>query len=280
MQDLTQKFDLHYGLNNAYCTPQKNLSFLGKHFPTAYFYARALCGPVAKLCISPKIGKCHSKMWSDCSMGIGRLIEKVGATIDISGMQHVDAVKEPCIFIANHMSTLETFMLPGIIRPRKPVTFVVKDSLIKTPFFGAVLSARHVIVVGRANPREDLKRVLEEGKKRLDSGMSLIIFPQSTRSLDFDLKKFNSIGVKLAKHSAKPIIPLALKTDAWAQGKLVKDFGAIYPNKTIHYAFGAPLHVQGQGKEEQATIANFIIEHLAKWEAQEKTSSISYRNTD
>ncbi len=269
MQKIFQGYDIHYGLNSAYCTPKKQLSFFEKHFPSVAFYTRAFRGPIRKLCFSAKVGKCDSRMWSNCSVGIGKLMESVGATIDINGMQHVDSVQGPCIFIGNHMSTLETFMLPGILRPRGPVTFVVKDSLMKMPFFGAVLATRSVIAVGRANPRDDLKLVLDEGKKLLDKGMSLIIFPQSTRSVDFDPQKFNSIGVKLAVKSGKPVVPLALKTDAWAQGSLVKDFGAVHPQRPIHYAFGAPLQVQGKGKEEHAYITQFIIEHLARWERED-----------
>ncbi len=263
------KLDLHYGLNSAYYTPEKKVGFFNKHFPSIDFYIRTLCGPVTKLCFSAQVGKCNGEVWINCSVGIGKLMEKVGARIDISGLQHVDAVDGPCIFIGNHMSTLETFMLPGILRPRGPVTFVVKESLIKTPLFGTVLTARNVISVGRNNPREDLKHILEEGKKRLDNGMSLIIFPQSTRSVEFDIQKFNSMGVKLAKHSGRPLIPLALKTDAWAQGTWIKDFGFIYPERTIHYAFGAARFVQGQGKEEHAYTAHFILEHLEKWKRED-----------
>ncbi len=260
-----EEFDIHYGLTEQYTSPPSIPSSFARTFPSAAFYLSALTGPVLRLCYSAKTGKCTDKMWSNQSVGIGKLMEQVGCRIEITGLNHMDAVDGPCIFVGNHMSTLETFMLPGIIRPRRPVTFVIKDSLMKTPFFKDVLLTRDVITVGRSNPREDLKLVMEEGKKRLEAGLSLIIFPQSTRSVEFNPRKFNSIGVKLAKHSHCPIIPLALKTDAWAQGKLIKDFGPVHPQKTIHFAFGEPLHVQGQGKEEQAHICTFIEEHLKKW---------------
>ncbi len=265
MQKALQEYDRHYGLGADYTSPEAKIRFFAQKFPSLAFYTHAFFGPTLRLCISAKRGLCDGKMWSNCSVGIGRILEQVGVRIEIEGMQHFENLQEPCIFIGNHMSTLETFVLPGIIRPRRPVTFVVKDGLMKMPFFGDVLRARKAIAVGRRNPREDLKYVLDEGKKKLDEGVSMVIFPQSTRSVEFNLKKFNSIGVKLAKHSQKPIIPLALKTDAWAQGSLVKDFGGIQPQKTVHFSFGAPIYVQDQGKAEHALICDFIQEHLAKW---------------
>ena len=47
------------------------------------------------------------------------------------------------------------------------------------------------IAVGRDNPREDFKRVLSEGKNKLEQGISIIIYPQSTRAVEFDPSKFN-----------------------------------------------------------------------------------------
>ena len=58
------------------------------------------------------------------------------------------------------------------------------------------------------------KAVLEGGKQRLQKGISIIVFPQTTRTVRFEPENFNSIGVKLAQRAKVPIIPLALRTDA------------------------------------------------------------------
>ncbi len=259
------KYDLHYGLNNCYCTVPKRQSIFSKTFPSVSFYLKAIFGSVSWLCYQAKINKCNGIAWTNASMGIAKYIESVGGTIDINGLEHIDALNKPCIFLANHMSTLETFMLPGIIRPRMPFVIVIKESLVKVPLFGSVLKARKAIAISRTNPRDDLKTVLEEGKKKIDEGISVLIFPQSTRSVKFDPQKFSSIGIKLAKHCDCPVIPIALKTDAWAQGNLIKDFGSIHPERTVHFALGAPIYVQGRGKDEHAQVCNFIAKHLENW---------------
>jgi 1-acyl-sn-glycerol-3-phosphate acyltransferase len=163
------------------------------------------------------------------------------------------------------MSTLETFTLPGTLVPIRPVTFVVKQSLVDYPIFGHVMRSRDPITVGRTNPREDLKAVLEGGTDRLARGISIVIFPQTTRRPVFDPAEFNSIGVKLAKRAGVPIVPIALKTDAWSNGTLAKDYGPIKPSRTAHFAFGPPLAVTGRGEAEHEEIVRFITRHLIIW---------------
>ena len=203
--------------------------------------------------------------WAHSSECIARALESVGCRIDVSGLEHFRSLDGPCVFIGNHMSTLETFVLPSMIQPWKDVTFVVKESLLKYPFFGPVLASRDPVVVGRTNPRADLAAVLEGGEERLKAGRSVIVFPQSTRTPIFDPSHFNTIGVKLARRAGVPIIPLALKTDAWGNGVRLKDFGPVDVDKTIHFAFAEPMRVDGSGKAEHQRITDFIIGRLAAW---------------
>jgi 1-acyl-sn-glycerol-3-phosphate acyltransferase len=175
--------------------------------------------------------------WAKSSLHILNALESCGVEIDIQGMEHVCASTEPCVFIGNHMSTLETFILPTLIAPYRSATFVVKKSLVDYPLFKWLMRSRNPVVVNRTNPREDLKTVLNEGCIRLAQGTSVIVFPQTTRAAAFNPEQFNSIGVKLAKKAGVPIIPIALKTDAWGNGTRIKDFGVIDPAKKVNFEF-------------------------------------------
>jgi 1-acyl-sn-glycerol-3-phosphate acyltransferase len=163
------------------------------------------------------------------------------------------------------MSTLETFVLPTLILPFSRVTFVVKQSLVEYPVFRHIMRSREPVTVGRANPRDDLKAVLAEGPERLGRGLSVVVFPQTTRSLVFDAAKFNSIGVKLAKRAGVPVMPVAIRSDAWGNGRLVRDLGAVDPSKPVHIAFGAPFAVEGRGGEEHERVVAFIGGHMRRW---------------
>ena len=62
-----------------------------------------------------------------------------------------------------------------------------------------------------------------------------------------------------------PVVPIALKTDAWGLGQKYKDFGKIDPSKTVHICFGDPIQIQDNGKEAHEQIVRFISGKLRKW---------------
>jgi len=59
-----------------------------------------------------------------------QFLERTGGRFHITGMENINKSAGPVLFISNHMSTLETMILPCIIAPHREVTFVVKDSLV------------------------------------------------------------------------------------------------------------------------------------------------------
>ncbi|MEG6503478.1 MULTISPECIES: lysophospholipid acyltransferase family protein [unclassified Desulfovibrio] len=251
---------------DSYTSQGTHTGFFTRLMPSLSFYTRLFGGPLRWLCARAAKGKCDDSAWVHASVWVSELMERIGCPIEVQGMNAIEKVDGPCLFVANHMSTLETFMLPGMIRPRMPVTFVVKKSLTTMPLFGPVMRSRAPIVLGRSNPREDLTAVLEGGLERLSKGISIIVFPQSTRALAFDQRHFNTIGVKLARKAGVPLIPLALKTDAWGQGKKIKELGPVKPGMPVRYCFASPVRIQGQGKEEHAAICRHIAEHLDSWQ--------------
>lgn len=209
-----------------------------------------------------------TKEWTDSSFEIFRYIEKIGGKFHITGMENITKSSGPVLFISNHMSTLETMILPSIIAPLKDSTFVVKESLVKHPLFGDVMRSRNPIVVGRKDPRKDFETVMNGGLDLLSKGISIIIFPQSTRSLEFKPEEFNSLGVKLARKAGVEVVPMAIKTDFWGNGKLIKEFGPIDRHKPIHIKFGEPFRVTGNGKEENQRIIDFIQSNLETWKSE------------
>ena len=189
----------------------------------------------------------------------------MGIQFEITGVNNFKDLEGPCIFVGNHMSALETAVLPVIIDPIKPITFIVKKSLINYPVFKHIMRATRPIAVTRTNPKGDFKTVITEGSQKIKEGVSIVVFPQTTRTTNFDPAEFNTIGVKLAKHTGTPIIPLALKTDAWANGRIIKDFGRLDKTKKAYFAFGEPIYVKDRGTEEHRAIINFIQDRLRQW---------------
>ncbi|KAB3531395.1 lysophospholipid acyltransferase family protein [Alkaliphilus serpentinus] len=212
------------------------------------------------------IERLNREEWAQASYEIFKLIEGCGGKFHITGIDNLAKIQGPVVFVSNHMSTLETMVFPSIIAPYLDSTFVVKDSLVKHFVFGPIVRSREPVVVGRKNPREDLQTVMREGQDRLEKGYSLIIFPQSTRTTNFIPEEFNSLGVKLAKKNNVQVVPIAIKTDFWENGKIMKDLGPIYRNRPIYIAIGEALTIEGNGKDEHNHIVDFIDEEIKGWE--------------
>lgn len=250
--------------NGAYKTAPAGISFLAKSLPSMVFYLK-LARIVLRSSSKAKRSVYGTSEWVGSSLEVLRSLESIGANFEITGIDNFKDIAGPCVFISNHMSTLETFVLPAIIAVFKDMTFVVKESLVDYPVFRYVMRSRDPVTVGRTNPRDDLKAVLEGGEQRLRAGRSIVIFPQTTRMPVFDPKMLNTIGIKLAKKADVPVIPVALKTDAWGNGRFIKDFGRVNPSKKVRFAFGKPLFIKDRGAEEHRCVTEFISSKLKEW---------------
>jgi len=251
-------------VNGSYRTGKGKRSLLGSLLPAVRLYSRAT-SIVVRGSAKAKRGQYFTADWVASSLETLRALEEIGVVIEINGVDNFRTLDTPCVFIGNHMSTLETMVLPAIISQFKDSTFVVKQSLVDYPVFKHIMRSRDPITVGRTNPRDDLKAVFEGGEVRLKAGRSIVIFPQTTRTEVFNPAEFNTIGIKLAKRAGVPVVPIALKTDAWGNGKRFKDFGKIDPSKKVWFEFGKPMAIAGRGDEEHQQIIDFIRGKLKEW---------------
>ncbi len=254
--------------NKEYHTPQDRKRSLGDRLSlgtSAYFNVRFM-EILFKNRRLAQAGIYDTQRWASSSYDILQLLEDCSGKFHITGFDQIEKIKdEPVVFISNHMSTLETMVFPCLIAPLKEVTFVVKDSLLTNPLFGPIMRARNPIAVGRKDPRHDFNTVLTEGVKKLNEGTSVIIFPQSTRTIEFNPEAFNSLGIKLAQKACVKVVPMAIKTDFWMNGKVVKDLGWLKRAEPIYISFDEPITINGNGKEDHRKTVEFIKTNLDKW---------------
>lgn len=208
--------------------------------------------------------------WSYYSHAILNAAEICGGRINILGLENLKKGKPPFVYIANHMSLIETMFLPTILLPFSDIAIVLKESLLKYPYFNSFIRAIDPICVTRTNPKNDLKCVMEKGAEAIRKGRSVLIFPQATRSADVNPSDFNTLGIKLACRAGALAVPIALKTDFLAPGRIVRDIGTLDRKKTIYFKFGSPVSVTNENsKQIHADIIEFITSSLKEWRAME-----------
>ena len=203
--------------------------------------------------------------WAGTAYAIFKMVEQCNGRFHISGLDDVRDLDTAVVFVSNHMSSLEGNIFGCLLPLNQEINFVIKESLTRYPVFGRMVRARNPITVGRTNPREDLQKVLKEGVDKLQSGNSVLLFPQHTRTTTFVPAEFNSLGVKLAKRAGVPVVPIAVKTDYLENGRYLRDFGALDRTLPIHIAFGKPFPINNS-KQAHYQVVDYIQNRLNNWQ--------------
>jgi 1-acyl-sn-glycerol-3-phosphate acyltransferase len=161
------------------------------------------------------------KCWRRCFTFFERYI--LGIRIEVIGSENIP--NEACIVISNHQSAWETVGLQTLFYP---CVFVLKEELLKVPFFGWGLASVKMIAINRDASKKALKQVTEQGIDRLSNGISVVVFPEGTRSEPESLLPFQIGGAYLASKCNAPVIPVAHNAGKiWPKGSPVKGPGVI-----------------------------------------------------
>jgi len=136
-----------------------------------------------------------------------------------------DLPKELCVVVANHQSIWETFFLQQYFAPQ---CVAAKKELMYIPFVGFTLRALNPVVIDRSKKQNALKQLIQQGKERLNDGVSVLIFPEGTRVPMGELKPHFAGGAMLAIKAEIGILPIAHNAGLyWPPGKISKFPGTI-----------------------------------------------------
>ncbi len=139
------------------------------------------------------------------------------------------------VVLSNHQSAWETIFLYVMFSPVCPI---LKKELLNIPFWGWAMRLQKPIAIDRSKPRESGKSLLRQGKARLAEGMSVVIFPEGTRTAFGEIRKFSRGGAQLAVAAQVPIVPVVHNAGhCWPSGTLLK-----YPG-TVTVIIGEPISV-------------------------------------
>ncbi len=142
---------------------------------------------------------------------------------EIEGLENLP--KETAIVFCKHASTWETFALQCFLPPQ---TWVLKQELLRVPFFGWGLAMLKPVAIDRASGRKALKQLVERGTKCLEEGRWLIIFPEGTRMAPGKMRKFGFGASMLAEKSGHPVVLIAHNAGHfWPRHGMLKKPGVI-----------------------------------------------------
>lgn len=166
--------------------------------------------------------------------------------------------KRTSIFMVNHVNLLDPFMLycaiPQLVRGWE------LESHFRIPIYGWLMKRFGNVPVPNVRAPKDLKRLWRMTKEAIDSGVSLIIFPEGKRTRDGHLNEFEEGGFRLAQQLGVPIVPVTLvgsfqhlRTEDWI----------LHPT-TITVVLHDTIETKGMTKEEVSRLRDRVHAIIAE----------------
>ncbi|MBK1672883.1 1-acyl-sn-glycerol-3-phosphate acyltransferase [Ectothiorhodospira shaposhnikovii] len=162
-----------------------------------------------------------------------------GLRYTVTGTEYLGG--EARVLMCKHQSAWETLALQQFIPPQ---VWVLKQELLRIPFFGWALGMLEPIALDRAAGRKAMDQLVAQGLDRLDRGLWVVLFPEGTRTPPGHQGRYKVGGAVLAARSGRPVIPVAHNAGLfWPRNSFLK-----YPG-TIQVEVGPPIPTEGRKPE-------------------------------
>lgn len=160
-----------------------------------------------------------------------------GVSLRVNGLNHIDP-RRHYVFMVNHQSNID---IPVLLQslPGFQLRWLAKKEMLWVPFLGwAMWAARH-IAVDRGD-RNDALRSLKKAQERMAGGISIVFFPEGTRSSDGGLLPFKRGGFLLAVKTQTLIVPVTIN----GSGKILAKGDWRLRAGEIQVTVGTPVSVE------------------------------------
>lgn len=132
------------------------------------------------------------------------ILQFAGVGVRVRGRRHIDP-ERPGIYMSNHQSLFDIPVLLGHL----PIQFrwLAKAELFRIPLFGHAMGRVGYISIDRSD-RKSAFASLARAADMIRGGVSVLIFPEGTRSRTNTLRSFKKGGFVLAVDSGVPVTPV------------------------------------------------------------------------
>lgn len=148
-----------------------------------------------------KVAHAQCYWWSDVLANFNR-----DWKIEAVGLENIDK-KKTYVIVANHQSLADIVVL---YQMKTQFKWVAKESLFKIPFLGWCLSLAGHIKIERGS-FSSVKKVYRQAEEWLRKDVSVLFFPEGTRSDTDKMNEFQNGAFKLAIKEKKPVLPVLIR---------------------------------------------------------------------
>ena len=204
---------------------------------------------------SRRLGQSVARLWAR------HLLFMAGVTLTVKGMTGIDR-KAGYVFVANHQSHFDIPVLFAGIG--MALSFIAKKELFSIPIFGWGMASIGCIGIDRKNPRKARASITKAVNLLKKDNLSLVLFPEGTRSLSGKVGEFKRGSFTLALEAGVPVVPVAI----CGTGEIHRKGSHEIRPGAVTIIIGRPIpaeEVQKLGKEElSATIRKIIVTEVGK----------------
>lgn len=177
--------------------------------------------------------------------------------VEVRGRENIDK-NTSYVFISNHQGAYDIFVIYGYLNHN--FKWLMKESLQKIPMVGYACKCAGHVMVNRTDPH-GIRRTMEEARERLKNGMSIVVFPEGSRSETGQMGSFKKGAFLLASQFGLPLVPVTIdgSFDVLPKFRLVPHWGKIV--MTIH----KPIEVSGRLTDLMASTHDIINSNLTKY---------------
>ncbi|MFV9644532.1 MAG: lysophospholipid acyltransferase family protein [Desulfobacterales bacterium] len=126
--------------------------------------------------------------------------------VEVIGLSNIDPSKS-YIYMSNHQGNFDIPILQAYLSVQ--FRWLAKAELFNIPFFGYAMRRAGQISIDRSDRKSAFKS-LNNAARIIRNGVSVLIFPEGTRSCDGNIRQFKKGGFILAVDSGVPVVPVII----------------------------------------------------------------------
>ena len=193
-------------------------------------------------------------MYAAARVVVRMLMRLAGVRVEVSGPDPRLA-PQPCLYLANHNSNLD----PPVLWPYLPrVVVMAKAAVFRYQPFGYAMKFAGFIPVERNKPDSRLQ-ALDQGVSRLRQGVSMLVFPEGTRSRDGNLLPFRPGPFTMAIEAQAPIVPITIL----GSGRVMSRGQWVIRPGRVRVVFHPPVPTKGLSQADRRALMQKVRSMIA-----------------